>query len=495
MFGKTHRLVIIYCLPLLLAGLAACEPSPVVEEEAAGATGIPATTNSQEARELFMKGQDLNDRLRGTDAHEYFVQAVELDPDFARAHLLAGFTGTTAQEFFDHLEMAVAASAKASDGERFLVLAAEAGAKGNPESQMSYLNQLVEAYPGDERSHNALGAFYAGRQENESAIEHYRHAIDINPEFSPPYNGKGYAHRALGDYEAAEASFQKYVALIPDDPNPYDSYAELLMKMGRFDESTTKYREALDQDPNFIASYVGIANNQMFAGDMEGARSTLDELSAAARNTGEKRTALFWTAHSRLHEGKHEEALASCREMHALAEADDDMATMAGDLNLMGDILLAAGKPTEAAESYAKSIEVIEQASVADEIKENTKRNVLFDEARVALAQGDEATAKEIADSYGELVSARGIPFEVRQYHELAGMIALSEDDHAEAAVHLEQANQQNPRVLYLLAQALAGQGQKEEARAFCERAANFNGLSPNYSYMRAVSLELLAQL
>jgi len=496
MFEKSsHRVVFAFGLAALLMLAAACEQPPPAEQQPAAANKIPVTTSSDKARELFLTGRDLNERLRGTDSHEYFAQAIELDPNFAWAHLQAGFTGSTAQEFWDHLESSVAASADASDGERLLILATEAGAKGRPAEQMEHLSELVAAYPSDERAHNALGAAHFGRQEYEQAIEHYRHAIDINPDFSQPYNQKGYAHRFLGDYEAAEASFQKYVELIPDDPNPYDSYAELLMKMGRFDESIDKYGEALDQNSNFIASYIGIANNQMFMGEGEAARETLAELSGVARNVGEMRAAHLWSARSYLHEGNHEKALEKCGEMYALAEETSDYAALAGDRNLMGDILLEAGRLDEAAESYAQSIEAIEQAMVADDVKENVRRNIHFDEARVALARGDIERAKATAETYAELVAAKQIAFEVRQSHELLGMIALAEGSHAGAVPHLEQANQQNPRVLLLLAKAHRTLGNDEDARTYCDHAANFNALSGTYAYVRTAAQEMLAAL
>ncbi len=494
MHYNEHRCVpVTLGLSLLLLGIAACRQAPVSEETVA--EKIPITTASEEARHAFMKGRDLQERLRGTDAHEYFQQAVELDPDFAWAHLLAGFTGSTAQEFFDSLERAVAAAEKASEAERHLILATNAGVKGDPEGQREHLTRLIEAYPRDERAHLAMAGYYFGRQEWDTAVEHYQHAIDIDPDFSQPYNQKGYAHRFLGDLDAAEASFQKYIELIPDDPNPYDSYAELLMKMGRFEESIENYRRALGADQNFVASYVGIANNQMFLGQTEEARATLAELSATARNVGETRQALLWTARSYLHEGNHEQALETCRAMQSLAETDGDLATVAGDYNLMGDILLDGGRAAEAAAMYAKSIEAIEQADVADEVKENAKRNILFDRARAALAQGDLDGAKATAASYGERVAARQIPFEVRQHHELMGLIALEEGDHAGAAAHLEQANQQNPEVLFLLARAHHGQGNADAARDYCDQAASFNALSSTYAYIRAEAQEMLAGL
>jgi tetratricopeptide (TPR) repeat protein len=456
---------------------------------------IPITTSSDEAREAFVTGRDLNERLRGTDAHEYFVRAVELDPEFAWAHLLAGFTGSTNQGFFDSLAKAVELADKASEGERLLIMATQAGTNGQPEAQRDYLTQLVESYPGDERAHNALGTFHFGRQEYLEAITHYQHAIDIDPEYSAPYNQKGYAHRFLNDYEAAEAAFRRYIELIPDDPNPYDSYAELLMKTGRFEESIENYRKALEANPYFIASYSGIAHNQVFLGDGEAARATLKELRGKARNVGEERASLFWTIVTYVHEGDWEAALETCSEMRGLAEAGDDWGAVAGDFNLMGDLLLEAGRTDEAAAAYEKSIAAIDKADVREEVKENVQRNILFDEARVSMARGDLDAARETAARYGEAVTARGIPFEVRQHQELEGRLAMAEGDAAAAITHLEQANQQNPRVLLLLAEAYRAQDQPEQAAEYAARAADYNSLGINYAYARAAAQKLRAAL
>ena len=117
------------------------------------------------------------------------------------------------------------------------------------------------------------GTRYFGRQEYETAIKHFVKATTINPSFSQPYNQLGYAYRFLEKFGEAETAFKKYVELIPGDPNPYDSYAELLMKMGRFDESIKMYEKALAVDPNFVASYVGIGNNHLAHGRPEQART------------------------------------------------------------------------------------------------------------------------------------------------------------------------------------------------------------------------------
>ena len=114
---------------------------------------------------------------------------------------------------------------------------------------LAHYTELVRLFPNDERAQTLLGNVYFGRQDYETAIEHFVKATTINPSFSQPYNQLGYAYRFLEKFDDAENAFKKYTQLIPDDPNPYDSYAELLMKMGRFDESIKMYEKALVDRP------------------------------------------------------------------------------------------------------------------------------------------------------------------------------------------------------------------------------------------------------
>jgi tetratricopeptide (TPR) repeat protein len=482
-----RRWPLIFCACVLAAGLAVSDET--VKKDTA--VKIPVTTSSDEARAVYAKGRDLAEKLRATDARALYEQAAAKDKTFALAHLGLATTAGTAKEFFDALDRAVQAAGKASEAERLMVLGVEAGAKGQVEAQREHYTKLTEAFPNDERAHTLLGNHFFGQQDWASAVAHYEKAIAIAPAYSPPYNQMGYAHRALARYPEAEKAFRKYIELIPDDPNPYDSYAELLMKTGRFDESIQNYEKALAIDPNFIASYVGIGNNQVFLGRGEDARKTFARLSARARNNGERRQAHLWTAISWTHENAPEKAVAEIEKMRALAEADKDYASASGDLNFIGDVLLEAGRPDEALVKYRETVAVIEKAQVPAEVKEAARRNLLYDEGRVALAKKDLPAAKAKGESFARAVSAKAIPNEVRLQHELAGRIALEEKDHAKAVTELQQANQQDPRALYLLAVALHAKGDAPRAREVAERAAAFNGLSLTYGYVKKKAAEL----
>ncbi len=463
-----------------------CAALVVVSAQApAKSDKVPITTASDEARKLYVDGRDLLERLRGTDGRRLFEQAIGKDPNFALAYVGLANTAGTNREFVDAVTKAVALADKVSEGERHQILALDAGLKGDPAGNLTHVKELVRLFPNDERAHTQLGVLYFGRQDYANAIAEFEKSIAINSRFSPPYNQLGYAYKFTDRLNEAEAVFKKYTQLIPDDPNPYDSYAELLMKMGRFDESIKAYEKALSIDPNFVNSYVGVGNDYLAMGKTEQARAAFAKIASHARNTGERRLVTFWTAASYVYDGATDKAIQELKAGSALAEAEHDAGTMSGDLVQMGDVLREAGRLDDALAKYSEAVKMIEGSQLAEPIKAATRRNHVFEEARVAVAKGDLATAKSKAEEYSRLIAPRNAPFELRQQHELVGLIALAEKRYAAAAEALNQANQRDPRILLLMAEAAQGAGNAEKASALAQKAAHFNELSFNFAYVK----------
>ena len=476
-------------IALVLAGCNA--PTEQGQED----TKIPITTRSEEARALYIEARDLGERLRAADAREVYRKATALDDGFALAWYGLALSAQSPKEFWEALDRAKTLAGEVSEGERLMILALDAGARSDPATQIRSLEQLTAAFPGDERAWNLLGANHFGRQEYDDAIAVYEKALALAPEFSVPYNQLGYARRFMGDYDGAEEAFKRYVALIPDDPNPYDSYAELLMKTGRFEESIAQYEKALEHDPHFVASYVGIGLNQMYMGEMEKARETLGRLLERARTPAEKRAALLRTAESWVFEGETDKAVAAVKEMSAVSEARGDRAAMAGDLNLMGNILLEAGRVDEALAHFEKAVAVSDASDTPDAAREAFRRNALYNTVRVALARGDLETAKAQAEEYAARVAEHSVPFERRLSHHLQGLLALAVEDPDAAVAALQEANPLDPRVQLALARACAAKGDVEAAEQAGRKAAEDNGLSFNYAYVRDEARRMLEKV
>jgi tetratricopeptide (TPR) repeat protein len=461
---------------------------------AAGPATIPITTSSPEARTLYLEGRDLAERLKVTEAHLRTDRAVKLDPQFALAWLQWAGTSGTNKDFFAGLAKAVANAGHASEGEQLLIRATDAGANARPAEQEQLLQKLVQLFPSDPRAHAALGNVLFARQDYTGAIRELSRATELDPKFTLPYNQLGYAYRAEGKNAEAEKAFQKYAELLPDDPNPHDSYAELLMRLGRFDESIAAYRKALAIDPLFMSAYVGIANDQMLQGKGEAARATLKQMLGKARTDGEKRQAWFWTAETYMHEERWTDAIACLQEEKKIADASGDVLSAAQDVNFMGNLLLAANKPTEAAQKFDESLRMVDGSKASEANKATAQRGHFFDMARVALKSGDLVGARAQAAKYASAVEAKAVPFELRQSHELAGMIAVQAKQWDVALAELGKASQQNPRVIYFTGLAWQGKGDTAKANEAFRAAADFNQLNGVYGFIQPEARRQLAR-
>jgi tetratricopeptide (TPR) repeat protein len=453
---------------------------------------IPLTTSSEEARQHYDRGLALADQLRAHEARQLFQQAVAKDPDFAMAHHRLALSAPTPKEFRAHLDKAVALSGNVSEGERLTILGLQAAANADPAKSLDYAKQRAARYPEDPRAHSDLGnSLFFGHQDYEKARGELQKAIDIDPNFSPAYNMLGYSHRFLGNYPEAENAFKKYIELVPNDPNPYDSYAELLMKTGRFDESIAQYRKALAIDPHFNGSYFGIASDLMFQGKHDQALAEAQKIDRAARNDGDRRFAMFTRTLVYVDQGKTDQALKEMQKQYDLGARIGDTAAMAGDAESTGDILLNAGKPDEARARYEQALSLQEKSGLASEVKEDAKLAHHYNLGRVALKKNDLATAKTEAAAYLDGAKAKQNPARIRQAHQLAGMIALKEKKFDQAISELEQANRQDPYVLYKTAVAYQGKGDTAKANEMFKQAAESYTLPTlSYVFIRAKAKE-----
>ncbi len=484
----------------LAASLGACyvgpQGAPAVSYSAPTADQnlkVPITTRSEEARSLYLRGRALTEQLRAHEGHALFQQAIAEDPTFALAEYSLAATAPNRREFFQHLLAAVGLVDQASRGERLLILSLQAGANADPTRARQYAESLSAAYPQDERAHWLLGNAYFARQQYDRAISEYRRAIKINPHYSPAFNSLGYAYRPSGRTAEAEKAFLDYIALVPNDPNPYDSYAELLMKVGRFHASILEYQKALEIDPHFGGSYVGIASNYMFSGRPDSAIAEARRYYNGARDDGERRTALFSEALTYVNEGATDQALLTMDRSYGIARALGDTASMSADLVAAADILLDAGRVDAAQARYQLARDLVAASSLSADVRQDNDLAAHYNAARVAIAAHDSVKARMEATIYLTGAEARGNDVRVRQAHELNGLLFLEQKRFDGSLHELGQADQQNPAVLDAMARAYRGKGDIARADDLASRALNMYTLPAlPYAFLRARAKHVL---
>jgi tetratricopeptide (TPR) repeat protein len=214
------------------------------------------TTTSMDAYNYFVKGrEDFYDQYI-KDAITRLEKAVELDPNFAMAHLYLGYTynnlANNPKKGRESYEKAKALSYRVTEKERLLIEAAYAeNVEKRTEKWLEILNTVVEKYPRDKQARVELCEYYRIREMWPEVIKHAEIILALDPHRGDAYEELAFAYASTGDDEKAIEYLQKGSATIPGDPRMNLTAGQFYVKMGKIDEAIIKFKDALDIKPDF----------------------------------------------------------------------------------------------------------------------------------------------------------------------------------------------------------------------------------------------------
>src|SRR5262249_33192255 len=107
---------------------------------------------------------------------------------------------------------------------------------------------------------------------------------------------------------------KRYIALQPDQPNPYDSYGEILRLAGKFDAALEQYRMSIRVDPSF-GSELGVADTLAVMGNEQAARDEYQRAAALVANETERVEYELQSATTWIREDNHKQAGKALREV------------------------------------------------------------------------------------------------------------------------------------------------------------------------------------
>jgi hypothetical protein len=107
----------------------------------------------------------------------------------------------------------------------------------------------VEVTDGNYRIHDSLGALLAKDDRLDEALEQYREAVRIRPEFTPGQYNVGVALTRLGRIEEALGPFEEAVRQDPDFLKAHFNLAVCYARLNRAEPAIRHFREVLRIDP------------------------------------------------------------------------------------------------------------------------------------------------------------------------------------------------------------------------------------------------------
>jgi tetratricopeptide (TPR) repeat protein len=432
---------------------------------------LPVTTSSPLARKEFEHAMVDLEALRRADALNDLRATVKRDPKFAQAYILISHLTHDPDEQLSARLRAQQLAPRVTPGERLLIRWLSGVQENNYVPAIAAMNDLLAMYPQDHRTAFLAGRWLVHQRRYGQGIFVLEHAITLFPEYPAALNELAYAYAFSGNFDKAYGLMDRYVQLQPDQPNPYDSYGEILRAAGQYDAAIEKYRMAIRVDPNF-GSELGVADTLAVMGKEpeareEYARALMFVTSENDRVEYELQAAVTW-----IREGNHKQVDKSLHEVakhaHAVglakleAEANRIMAMSAPDYHDAMHHLKAAEHALDEGHPIAKSDREEERALVLKTAAIRAAQNHTLDAAAKSVAQLETMAAQ----SRSQVIQLA--------YHAAAGAVLEEQGKFAEAIPHLEE-DTENPESMLLLYKAYKQTGAQEDAKLLARRLAGMN--------------------
>ena len=103
----------------------------------------------------------------------------------------------------------------------------------------------------------------------DKAIDNYKEAININPNYAEAYNNLGSALRGKLELNDSINSFKRAIQLKPSYVDAYSNMGEALQANGRFKEAIKSCQQAIKIDPNFSGAYYNLGNSLVDVGQIK----------------------------------------------------------------------------------------------------------------------------------------------------------------------------------------------------------------------------------
>jgi len=124
---------------------------------------------------------------------------------------------------------------------------------------------------------NNRGLEHLKKKEYDAAIQFFRQALQIQPDFSEALNNLGKALDAVGKDPEAIGDFDRALKLAPENAVIHGNKGLALFHEGKFEESIASYRRAIGIHDDFTEAYNGMGAALLSVG------KTLKQLARSAK--------------------------------------------------------------------------------------------------------------------------------------------------------------------------------------------------------------------
>jgi serine/threonine protein kinase/tetratricopeptide (TPR) repeat protein len=321
------------------------------------------TTESTEAYINYDKGIDALYKFYYDKAHQYFLKALELDPEFALAYLGVARTYALQRNIKARnaaMEKASAYADHAGHKEKLYIEAWHAfWVEQNNEKRAQVLKEIAEKYPKEKQAHFDLGGAYEYQGLLNEGIKEFQAALDLDPQFAIALNEISGVYIMMGEPNKAIEYAKRYAAACPNDPNPLDSLGVRYFSVGKLDLAIEKFKQALALNPNFSFSLKNIGYAYALKEEYGEALAWANEYAARSDSVGFKAEAYLLKGFYEYWTGAFQKALGDAGRAQVWAEEAQDLNRQFSSLYLNGLVNRAQKNFRVSSDSFYQAYDVL----------------------------------------------------------------------------------------------------------------------------------------
>ena len=300
----------------------------------------------------------------------------------------------------------------------------------------------LEKNPRSWMAHYNLGIVLGEQGEADQAIEHYRQAVALRPDYAEAHYNLGRLLVQRGQLNDAIAHYERAAAINPADAAAQNNLGVTLFGIGRADDAIAHYQKALEIRPDYAEASCNLANALIAKGDFDGA---IARYTACLAVIPDQEEAQYNLASALLRTGRTDEAIFQYQKVLQMHPESAD-----AHANL-GIAFLTKGRVRDAMAEYTKALQISPENLAA-------LSNLAW-----LLATSSDATLRNGSEAV-EL---------------------------AERADSASSRSDKHPAVLRILAAAYAEAGQYAEAKETAQHALEAANIQGNTTLAEALQGEL----
>jgi tetratricopeptide (TPR) repeat protein len=461
----------VICLAISLPAWAGEEASQPASNSQSAV--LPLTTSSPAARRLVEEAWRLNlDLVEQEKADQVLRKAIKLDPDFAMAHELLAQSSLDPAEMVSEQAKAFATRNHASPDEQKVIEWWQDSADHKIISAITKMNDLLGQYPHDKWVVFLATWWLTQQTQYERSVVVFEHSgLTDSPGL---LNNTAYSYAYMRQFDKAFELMERYVAALPNDSNPQDSYAEILRMAGQFDKAIEHYRASLAINPEFYASAFGIADTYSLMGNQALARSEYESAFQRFPDLPELHR-VQWQTRAATTYVRENDYTGADKAFQAIADYAHSKHMSQVEADTYRQMAIYQPDPKRALAVLDKAQAAIDEGkNSVHAMIQQTLAQVLRARVEIALRMNNKEMAKSALEKLASLNESSGDRLIETAYDGAAGAESFSEKKYDDAISHLEE-DVTNPLSLKLLAAAYQKIGYSAGAKRTNETLANLN--------------------